>query len=140
MFIVETKEHKTMQNKSKTIIKVEQWLSRHGNKESDRSEINAKQIQGGKWLCEIELPKIGIRVKSISKSERNALSSAASKAFAVINEFLHCNLNVSETIDSIRSMGIEIGENGEFTSTKLTKKQKERTMDSVSWVKKETYE
>ena len=122
--------------KPKAVIKVEQWIVRHSNKDSNWKGLEAKKMQNGKWLCEIALPEIGICVKAVSKIEKKAISSAASKAYAVIGEFLHCNMNSSATIDSIRNMGIEIGENGEFTSTQLSKKQKERIASSLSWASK----
>ena len=125
-----------MMKKSKTIIKVEKWITRHGNTGSNWHGLSAKNTSNGKWLCEIKIPKIDIYVKTISKDKYKAISSAASKAYAVICEFLHCNLNASETFDSIRNMGIEIGENGEFKSTQLTKKQKERTTNAISWSKR----
>lgn len=125
-----------MARKSKTIIKVEKWIIRYGNKDNNWDGLNAKRLSDNKWLCEIDLPKIGICAKSISRTERKAISSAASKAYAVISEFLHCNMNSSATINSIRNLGIKVGENGEFTSTQLSKKQKERIASSMAWVKK----
>lgn len=125
-----------MSAKTKAVIKVEKWIDHHCNKDSNWNGLEAKQLPNGKWLCEIELPEIGICAKAVGKTEKKAISSAASKAYAVIGEFLHCNMNSSATIDSIRNMGIEIGENGEFTSTQLSKKQKERIASSLSWASK----
>ena len=125
-----------MNNKSNAIINVEQWIIRHGNKESDWNGLSARRLPNGKWICEIKLPKIGIFTQAISKTEHKAISGSADKAYAVICEFLHCNMNNTATIDSIRKMGIHIGEDGKFVSTQLSRKQKKRTADSITWVKR----
>ena len=117
-----------MNKKSKAMIKVEKWIIQCGGKGSNWEGIAAKKLPNGKWLCEIELPKIGICVKTVSKSEHKAISSSASKAFAVIGEFLHWNLNSDATIKGIRDMGIQVGDNGEFVSTQLPKRQEIRRM------------
>ena len=119
------KQVKTIKKANK-IIKVERWIERRGNKGDDWDGITAEQLPNGKWVCEIEIPEVGIKARAICKTEANAMLRAADKAYAVIKEFLHNNMNADRTIESIRNWEMEIGENGEFISMGLSKKQRER--------------
>ena len=125
-----------MAKKSNVIIKVEKWIIKYGNKESGWEGLSARRLPNGKWICEIELPIIGIFTIAVSKTKHKAILSSATKAYAVICEFLHCNMNKTSTIDSIRSMGIQIDKDGKFVSTQLPKKQNERMTQSIAFVEK----
>ena len=133
------KQVKTIKKANK-IIKVERWIERHGNKGNDWDGITASQLPSGRWLCEIDIPGVGITARAICKTESNAMLRAADKAYAIIKEFLHNNMNVDRTIENIRNWEMEIGENGEFISMGLSKKQREREGKQMFEMTRKTFE
>lgn len=64
-------------------VYVEQWINYIVY---PRQDIEAKLLDNGKWECEINLPVIEQTVRSVSKSEINALLNATSKAYKIIKE------------------------------------------------------
>lgn len=107
------------------INKLESWMSLRKHK--DWEGVNATQLERGKWLCEIMIPDLNLKSRIIADTEYEAKSGAAEIANAIIREFLYHNMNTQTTIQSIRDLGIEIGENGEIESNKLAKIQNERS-------------
>lgn len=130
--------------KANAIIKVERWIERFGNKGEDCDGITADKLPNGKWLCEIEIPEVNIKVRAICKTESAAMLRAADKACAIIQEFLRNNMSINRTIENVRNWEMEVGENGEFISIGLSKKQREREgkqmqkmmEDSIETIKK----
>ena len=120
--------------KSIKITKVEQWIKHFENKDKNWTGIEVTQLPNGKWACEIIIHSVNITAKAICNTEDSAKLSACKKAEAIIKEFLHNNMNASATIESIKNLGIKIGENGEFTSTSLSKKQSERENKNILWI------
>ena len=67
-------------------VYVDHWFINYGEPRNDG--INAKQLPNGMWVCELTLPLINETVKSVSKSEINAMANTADKATKLITKYL----------------------------------------------------
>lgn len=109
--------------KANKLVKVERWIGRHLSKIDDWDGILAEQLDNGKWMCEIEIPEANVTVKAVSNTEANAMLKAADKAYEIIKAYLYNDPDDNKTINNIRNWVMEIGENGEFISLRLSKEQ-----------------
>ena len=116
----------TIKKSANKLVKVERWIEKYGDEGDYWDGISAVQLPTGLWLCEIEIPVIDVVTRAICKTEANAMLRAADKAEKIIKEFLQNDVNTDKTIEDIRHWEMEIGENGEFISMGLSKKQRER--------------
>ena len=107
------------------IIEVERWVEHYGNKNKDWDGITAEQLPNGKWKCEIDIPRVGIKVRTICNTESNAMLRAGDKAYKAIKEFLLAK-KTDKKIEIVKNWEMKIGENGEFMSIGLSKNERKR--------------
>ena len=121
------------------LIKVENWI-KHCSQNNTPNEIEAIQLENGKWLCEIEIPYVDIKVKAVSKTEANAMLRAADKAYIIIQEFLRNNMNKNLTLEKIHNMEMRINEKGEVMSIGTSRKYNEKENNRIFYLERKTVE
>lgn len=105
---------KKLKAKANNIVWVEYWINQV-NPSSEKYEINAEQLDNGKWICEIELPLVGKTVNTFSETEINAVLDAADIASKYIGEYMSENADqVIENPYIGEDLVIESDENGEI--------------------------
>ncbi len=132
------KKHQTTKNANK-LIKVENWI-KHYSQNNTHNEIEAIQLENRKWLCEIEIPYVDIKVKAVSKTEANAMLRAADKAYIIIQEFLRNNMNKNLTLEKIHNMEMRINEKGEVMSIGTSRKYNEKENNRIFYLERKTIE
>lgn len=121
------------------LIKVENRVNRYSQNNTPK-EIEAIQLENGKWLCEIEIPYVDIKVKAVSKTEANAMLRAADKAYIIIQEFLRNNMNKNLTLEKIHNMQMRINEKGEVMSIGTSRKYNEKENNRIFYLERKTIE
>ena len=108
------------------IMWVQHWI-KSVNHSSKDYEIYAEKYDESRWICEIELPLINKKVRSISDKEVSVLLNASNKAAKLINEYMktHRDLNVTNAFKNKR-WEIVSDDNGNFISLGMSSKWKKR--------------
>ena len=128
----------TTKNANK-LIKVENWI-KHYSQNNTSKEIETIQLENGKWLCEIEIPYVDIKVKAVSKTEANAMLRAADKAYIIIQEFIRNNMNKNLTLEKNHNMEMRINEKGEVMSIGTSRKYNEKENNRIFYLERKTVE
>lgn len=123
---------------------VEYWV-RKAHPSFAEYELTADRYDGKRWVCEIKLPLIDKTVKSISKTEVNAMLNTSEKAAKLIDEYMknHPELEIRNMFKGKR-WEINGDENGKFLSMGMSsawrseqgKQMEKMTKDSLETIKK----
>ncbi len=88
----------------------------------DDFEESSIKLPDGRWLCQLKLPLINKTVKTIGKTETNALYGTARKAAKLIDEYIaeHPEINIRNDCKGVPVM-YELSEDGRIVCSQPSK-------------------
>ena len=114
--MVKTMNNKTIEKNANNLMWVEYWI-RNAHPSFKDYEIYAEKYDLDRWICEIELPLIETKVKSICYTESSAVLNATRRAALLINQYLkdHPELNIKNEFKG-KQYAMEIDKDGRIIS------------------------